>query len=51
MFTPLGQLWPLDVKREWVDMPPQDYAEIFVTARNIDHASRLTAAKLKERNA
>jgi hypothetical protein len=51
LFTPLGQLLPLDVQREWVDMPPQDYAEIFVTARNIDHASRLTAAKLKERNA
>ena len=50
-FTPLGQLWPLDVKREWVDMTPQDYAEIFVTARSVDHAARLATAKLKERNA
>ena len=51
MFTPLGQLLPLDAKREWVDMTPQDYAEIFVTARSVDHAARLAAAKLKERNA
>ena len=51
MFTPLGQLLPLDVKREWVDMTPQDYAEIFVTARSVDHAARLATAKLKERNA
>ena len=50
-FTPLGQLWPLVVKREWVDMTPQDYAEIFVTARSVDHAARLATAKLKERNA
>ena len=51
LFTPLGQLWPLVVKREWVDMTPQDYAEIFVTARSVDHAARLATAKLKERNA
>ena len=37
-------------QRPWVDLTPQDYAEIFVTARNIDHATRLTAAKLKEKN-
>jgi hypothetical protein len=49
-FTPLGQLLPLDVPREWVDMTPEDYAEIFVTARSVDHAARLTAAKLKEKN-
>ena len=40
-------LWP---KRPWVDMTPEDYAEIFVTARSVDHAARLTAAKLKEKN-
>ena len=39
-----------DYKKPWVDLTPQDYAEIFVTARNIDHATRLTAAKLKEKN-
>ena len=50
-FSPLGQLWPLVVKREWGDMTPQDYAEIFVTARSVDHAARLATAKLKERNA
>jgi len=37
-------------KREWVDLTPQDYAEIFRTARNVDHAARLATAKLKEKN-
>jgi hypothetical protein len=44
-------LLPLTVKHEWVDMTPEDYAEIFVTARSVDHAARLTTAKLKEKNA
>jgi hypothetical protein len=39
-----------DYKKPWVELTPQDYAEIFVTARNIDHATRLTAEKLKEKN-
>ena len=46
----LNGLLPLTVKHEWVDMTPEDYAEIFVTARSVDHAARLTAAKLKEKN-
>jgi len=37
-------------KREWVDLTPQDYAEIFRTARSVDYAARLAAAKLKEKN-
>lgn len=37
-------------QKPWVDMTPEDYAEIFVTARSVDHAARLTAAKLKEKN-
>jgi hypothetical protein len=41
----------IQAQHPWVDLTPQDYAEIFVTARNIDHAARLTAAKLKELNA
>ena len=37
-------------QRTWVDLTPQDYAEIFRTARNVDHAARLATAKLKEKN-
>jgi len=37
-------------QRPWVDLTPQDYAEIFRTARNVDHAARLATAKLKEKN-
>jgi len=39
-----------DYKRPWVDLTPQDYAEIFRTARSVDYAARLAAAKLKEKN-
>ena len=28
MFTPLGQLWPLDVQREWVGLTDEDAAEV-----------------------
>jgi len=37
-------------QRPWADLTPQDYAEIFRTARNVDHAARLATAKLKEKN-
>ena len=37
-------------QRTWVDLTPQDYAEIFRTARSVDYAARLAAAKLKEKN-
>jgi len=36
--------------RTWVDLTPQDYAEIFRTARSVDYAARLAATKLKEKN-
>ena len=37
-------------QRTWADLTPQDYAEIFRTARSVDYAARLAAAKLKEKN-
>ena len=46
-FIPLYTAPP---QRTWVDMTPQDYAEIFRTARSVDYAARLAAAKLKELN-
>jgi len=39
-----------DYKKPWVDLTPQDYAEIFRTARSVDYAARLAATKLKEKN-
>ena len=61
MFTPLGQLWPLDVQREWVDLTDAEKdgkrvlengllfnaAEVQAWELGIDYAE----AKLKERNA
>jgi hypothetical protein len=38
------------IQRTWVDLTPQDYAEIFRTARSVDYAARLAATKLKEKN-
>jgi hypothetical protein len=50
MFTPLGQLWPLDVKREWVKLSSVDFNDFnpFFTA---EEAARWADSKLKERNA
>ena len=28
-FTPLGQLWPLDVKRPWVDLSDSEIEQIY----------------------
>lgn len=61
MFTPLGQLWPLDVKREWVDLTDAEKdgkrvlengllfnaAEVQAWELGVDYAE----SKLKERNA
>lgn len=38
------------LEHTWVDLTPQDYAEIFRTARSVDYAARLAATKLKEKN-
>ena len=61
MFTPLRQLWPLDVKREWVDLTDAEKdgkrvlengllfnaAEVQAWELGVDYAE----SKLKERNA
>ena len=54
LFTPLGQLWPLDVQREWVGLTDEEItqcsydAEGFMIDREV--AMRTVAAKLKEKN-
>jgi len=28
LFTPLGQLWPLEVKREWVGLTDEEFKQV-----------------------
>ena len=58
-FTPLGQLWPLDVKREWVDLTHKDCDEVERWVEFKEEGSdriqtskliRYIEAKLKEKN-
>lgn len=51
LFTPLGQLWPLDVKREWVGLKAEEINHIF--AANAGYPERMmqeVANLLKEKN-
>jgi len=48
-FTPLGQLWPLDVKREWVGLSSVDFND-FNPLFAAEEAARWAEAKLKEKN-
>ena len=59
MFTPLGQLWPLDVRREWVGLTEEERKGIWNVGEKKDQALRALLiqairdieTKLKERNA
>lgn len=59
MFTPLGQLWPLVVKREWVGLTEEERKGIWNVGEKKDQALRALLiqairdieAKLKEANA
>lgn len=50
-FTPLGQLWPVSIKREWVSLTSEEIGEIYRVgwANNMELA-RAIEAKLKEKN-
>jgi hypothetical protein len=50
-FTPLGQLWPVSIKREWVNLTSEEIGEIYRVgwAANMELA-RAIEAKLKEKN-
>jgi hypothetical protein len=54
LFTPLGQLWPLDVKREWVGLTDEEITEIrlktFDAVATNYEVYRAIEAKLKEKN-
>jgi len=57
-FTPLGQLWPLDVRREWVGLTEEERKGIWNVGEKKDQALRALLiqairdieTKLKERN-
>jgi hypothetical protein len=50
-FTPLGQVWPVSIKREWVNLTNAEIGEIYRAgwANNMELA-RAIEAKLKEKN-
>ena len=53
LFTPLGQLWPVAVKRPWVDLEPEDRlcAKYMLDApEGIEAVIDYITAKLKELN-
>ena len=54
LFTPLGQVWPLHPKNEWVDLTDEERNEILVEAvqDKWDDKEIIKAieAKLKEKN-
>jgi hypothetical protein len=51
LFTPLGQLWPLDVKHEWVGLKAEEINHIFAAnARYPERMMQEVANLLKEKN-
>ena len=51
LFTPLGQLWPLDVKREWVGLTGTEINHIFAAnAESPERMMQAVEAILKEKN-
>ena len=58
LFTPLGQLWPLVVKREWVGLTDDEVSKLIDNEIGFNSCcgweeeyTRAVEAKLKERNA
>ena len=50
-FTPLGQLWPVSIKREWVGLTDEDIALIdWESLATRKDCVRAIEAKLKEKN-
>ena len=50
LFTPLGQVWPLYPKGEWVGLTDEDISEIVRGTHNTGSFVRAIEAKLKEKN-
>jgi len=51
-FTPLGQVWPVDIKREWVGLTDEDLGFLFPHGKSvwIKETVKIIEAKLKEKN-
>jgi hypothetical protein len=52
LFTPLAQVWPLDVNKEWVSLSDDDMDFLFPLGSSflIREIVAITEAKLKEKN-
>jgi len=50
MFTSLGQLWPLDVKRPWVGLTDADFEKEKFVDYNFMAGASFAEAKLKDKN-
>jgi hypothetical protein len=61
LFTPLGQVWPLSIKREWVDLTDKVITKVvdsmprgingWMSDWDLYDYARAIEAKLKEKNA
>ena len=53
-FTPLGQVWPVSIKREWVGLTDEEKASFWIadqmTQKEWDELFVAIEAKLKEKN-
>ena len=49
LFTPLGQLWPLEVKREWVGLTDDEFDAINPKL-SLFQFHKAIEAKLREKN-
>jgi len=51
-FTPLGQVWPVDIKREWVGLTNEEILKIYSKPCGSDYIdyARAIEAKIKEKN-
>ena len=50
LFTPLGQVWPLYPKGEWVGLTLEQYVAINSSCATVDQAVGSTERQLKENN-
>jgi hypothetical protein len=50
LFTPLGQVWPLSLRREWVGLTLEQYVAINSSCTTVDQAVGSTERQLKENN-
>ena len=50
LFTPLGQVWPLCLKHEWVGLTDEEVIEIAFESADRESAVIQTIDKLKEKN-